>query len=144
MPTYTKALSDDKTPHASHEKSLRLAPSLHSEPSSRPSPLQPARTLLPVLALFLSLAGMTSAQGFENGRVELVRATFGSGNLGANAALEFQSEMSPILTYTPVAEAPGSSLISLYPGYLAPATDRRGLITDGRITDILLGREDPA
>ena len=46
-----------------------------------------------------------------------------------------------MLTHTPVAEAPGSSLLNLYPGYLAPATDRRGLITDGRITDILLGRQ---
>ena len=100
-----------------------------------------SRITLAVMALMW--IGLVPGQvfGFDNARVELVRTGFGAGLIGTNSALELQSILQPALTWPSGAGDPGATLIDFQPGYLAPVSDRRGLITQGRMRDVLLGRE---
>ena len=90
-----------------------------------------------LLLLFLVAGLMGAAYGAESGQLILVRAAFGSGGYGQSGQVELNS----ITTVPYAASAPGSSLLNIYPNFLAPASDGAGLVTRERIRRILLGQE---
>jgi hypothetical protein len=93
------------------------------------------RRLLYLLLMTASLLG--AAYGAESGQLILVRAACGSGGYGQSSQIELSSITTP--SYT--ASAPGSSLLNIYPDFLAPASDSAGLVTRVRIQRILLGQD---
>lgn len=88
-----------------------------------------------LLAGSLLLSVLAPAQ--ENSQLILVRSTFASGGLSENIPLQLQSATTNFFA----APAPSSTLLTLYPGFLAPATDPVGLVTRDRIQRILLGQD---
>jgi hypothetical protein len=89
--------------------------------------------------LLLALASAPAADG-RNSRLVLMRTAFAPGGVAANARLSVQLVQSGFFS---AADA-GSAQMAFHPGYLAPPTDRAGLVTRRRIAAMLIGEETPA
>jgi hypothetical protein len=94
----------------------------------------------PIAAILLALLlAAVPAADRRNDRLVLMRSAFGSGTAGANARIAF--ELVQTQTVSPV--VPSTVRLALHPGYLAPPSDRSGLIARSRIAGVVIGEVAP-